>query len=342
MQDKALEFMRGVKIPEKGAGLTVGVSGGADSVALLYFLRGICQEWGIGLKAAHLNHNLRGEESARDESFVRRICGEWGIGLTVKSADIAKLAAQRGLSVEECARDERYRFFREVCGNGGIIATAHTLNDSAETQLFNLARGTGIKGLRGIPPMRGNIIRPLLGCTRDEIEDYCRENGLEYVTDSTNNSDVYARNRLRRHVIPVLEGINPAFLWAAQRTAAILSEEDDFLEYHAGVLAGGLNRDDGYSAEAYRKLHKAMQKRILHVLCRENGVSAPEKRIMQMDALIQQGRGAAQLSANCFFSVKDGIFKFTENRGQEITPAPVFIRLKVEDLRLGVKHNLEQ
>jgi len=323
---KAAALIERHSMLKKCAVLTVGVSGGADSIALLHFLLGICQECGIGLKAAHLNHNLRGGESLRDEEFVWRVCGEWGVELAIKSLPIAEIASVNGLSVEECAREERYRFFREICADstddlnrksGDKIATGHTLSDSVETQLLNFARGTGLKGLCGIPPIRDNIIRPLLSCTRKDVEDYCRKYNLDYITDSTNLSDDYSRNKLRHHVIPVLEEINPAFLESALHTADILTEDEYYLNLQARLLTSGLERDGSYSREGYLGLYEAMQKRILRILCAKNGIEPSARRIGLMDSVIRRGSGAVQLSADHIFTCRNSLFMIGTVKGDE-------------------------
>ena len=154
----------------------VALSGGADSMALLYFLYKNCN---YKLYAAHINHNLRGEESDGDEEFVKTCCKNLKIELFILNADVKKEAQCKGFSIEQAARSIRYDFLEKTAeGLHAKIATAHTLSDNMETVLFNLVRGTGIKGLCGIPPVRNNIIRPLLECTRAEIEEYCAKNNF--------------------------------------------------------------------------------------------------------------------------------------------------------------------
>ena len=181
-------------LPEGGA-VVAGVSGGADSMALLFYLLKIAPERGISVCAAHLNHGLRGEEAERDEDFVRSYCAAHGVECRVRRADVRAEAARTGQSEETCGRSLRYAFFAELAQERGArIATAHTLSDNVETVLLNLARGTGLSGLCGIPPVRDGIVRPLLFLTRAQTEAYCRENGVPFVTDSTNLTPAYARN----------------------------------------------------------------------------------------------------------------------------------------------------
>lgn len=215
-----------------GKEVIVGFSGGADSAALLNLL----WEAGAPVLAAHLNHGLRGEESDRDEAFVRGFCKERGIPLQVRKRDIGALAKERGLGLEECGREERYAFFEELCrecSEGAQIATAHTLSDNAETVLLHLSRGAGTAGLCGIPPKRDNIIRPLISCSRSEVEAFCKERGLGFVTDSTNKCDDYSRNFIRNNIVPLFKKLNPEFEGAVFRASDIAAKEQAFLEGQA-------------------------------------------------------------------------------------------------------------
>ncbi|MCD8254720.1 MAG: tRNA lysidine(34) synthetase TilS [Oscillospiraceae bacterium] len=182
------------------------VSGGADSVCLLHWLL----SRGVTVAAGHYNHRLRGEESERDRRFVERLCGELNVPFYCGEGDVAAYARASGLGTEEAARELRYEFLEATAESIGAerIATAHNAGDNAETVLLNLSRGAGLNGACGIPPVRGRIIRPLLGVTRAQIERYLDENGLEHVEDSTNAADDYARNRLRHRALPALEGVN--------------------------------------------------------------------------------------------------------------------------------------
>ncbi len=188
----------------------VAISGGADSVALLHIL----VRSGYECVAAHCNFHLRGAESDSDEAFVRRFCGSLGVPLHVAQFDTLGFASRKRVSIEMAARDLRYEWFFSLLDQLAIpvVAVAHHADDAAETFFLNLTRGTGLRGLAGMKTVQGRVVRPLLSVSRHEIELYCKANGLDYVTDCTNNSDDYARNRIRHHVIPEFKKLNPSFL----------------------------------------------------------------------------------------------------------------------------------
>lgn len=247
----------------QGDTVAAAVSGGADSVALLDFL---CAQLDLGLtvRACHLNHCLRGEESDRDEQLVRTMCAQYGVALDVRRVDVRALAHTRGLSLETAAREARYAFFEEVARTHGCkIATAHTLSDAAETVVLNLARGTGIAGLCGIPPVRGDIVRPLIGCTRAQTEAYCAAHGLCYVTDSTNLTDSCTRNHIRHNILPQLFRVNPGALEAVGRMTAALRRDADYLSGAAREAGARAARGEGYDLGALRALHPALRARVI-------------------------------------------------------------------------------
>jgi len=215
--------------------ILVGFSGGADSSLLLeYFvyLRDVVPGF-PEIRAVHVNHMLRGEESYNDEEFCRDRCESLGIPLTVSRIDIPRLMEESGLGAEECARNERYKAFAaaadELGGDGVLIATAHNADDNLETVLFNLARGTGASGLSGIPPVRGgNVIRPLLGMGSAEIRAACRSMNIPFVIDRTNTDEEYTRNFIRHSVAPLLKKVNPAAADSALRAGVTLREDEEF------------------------------------------------------------------------------------------------------------------
>ncbi len=229
-----------------GKTLVAGLSGGADSMALCHFLAVHRAVYGWELRAAHLNHCLRGEESLRDEAAVEAFCREMGVRLTVCREDVGEKARAEKRSLEDAGREARYALFlreaEQAAGEGKtpLILTAHTLSDDFETALFRLVRGSGMDGLCGIekerPLGRFTVFRPMLGVTRDEVERYCAENRLPYVTDSSNLSDGYARNRLRLKVVPELKAMNPSVEEAYRRLKENLLADRAYLGAEAEKL----------------------------------------------------------------------------------------------------------
>ncbi len=246
--EAAEKLIRARDMIPAGASVLCAVSGGADSVCLLHVLYGLREKLGFTLAAAHYDHNLRGEESRRDARFVAdftaRRCP--GVPLYSGSGDVRGEAERRRANVEETAREMRYAFLRETARTAGAdkIAVAHTAGDNAETVLFHLARGSGLRGLTGIAPVSGEFIRPLLTSSREEVEAYLDAHSLPHVEDSTNRDDAYARNRIRHRVIPVLEELFPGVCGRIAETAARLQADEDFLEAQAALVAGWAVREE--------------------------------------------------------------------------------------------------
>lgn len=267
MQSKVWQTIEKYHMCPQGAHIVVGVSGGADSMALLHLLNGFAGEQGWSITAVHVHHGLRGEEADRDRNFVQEICREWKIPCKVYYFDVSKEAKARGLGTEEAGRLLRYEAFEQE-RQGGMIAVAHNKNDQGETVLMRLCRGAGVSGLTGIRPVREFIIRPLLFCTRKEIEEYCQDKGLSYCEDSTNRENNYTRNRIRNQVLPLLEEIYPKATEHIAQTAEIMTEEEEFLQEQARVLfIKALKKSDEneivLDAECLRSMHPAMGKRVL-------------------------------------------------------------------------------
>ena len=237
------EAVRRRSLWQRGDAVCAAVSGGCDSVALLHALHAIAAEEGIALSAVHVNHHLRGAESDADAAFVADLCERLGVPLTLCDVYVREERLQ-GESEEVCARRLRYRAFEEQIARGRRVATAHTLSDQAETVLFRLARGTGVKGLCGIPAEREGIIRPLLAVSREQTEAYCRENGLAYRTDSSNESDAYTRNYLRHRVLPPLREAFPGCEEAVGRLCEQMSELDAMLDRSADALLAAAREGD--------------------------------------------------------------------------------------------------
>lgn len=296
---------------KKGETVAVGVSGGADSVCLLHFLSRIMEKYGIVVKAVHVNHNIRGQEALRDESFVKDFCKSLGVELVSFSVDVPLLSKELSLSEEECGRKVRYECFEKVVADK--IATAHTLSDSAETVVFNLARGTGIKGVTGISPVRGNIIRPLIEMTRSDVEKYCNENGLDYVTDSTNLCDDYTRNKIRHKVVPVLKEVNPGFEKSICRFTEIAASENDFLEQCAKELIKTSAFGNGYKRQVLLSSHEAVLKRAIALMLFEKMQKDLQHCHVELCLdIIKQGSGAVEVSKGLYLTADDDIINLCE------------------------------
>lgn len=263
MADRLPEAADFSGIPETGR-VIVALSGGADSMALTHVLmQRFAQE---RLLCAHVNHMLRGEEAEADARFVEDFCRRQGLGFRLLREDVAALALKEKIGTEECGRLVRYRFFDSLLtGPDDVIVTAHNADDNAETVLLNLTMGTGISGLCGIPYERGAVVRPFLRVERREIERYCHESSLRYVTDSTNAKDLYARNRLRHHVLPELTAVNPRLTDAVARLTAAAGETQDFLRISAEALWLKAQVPYGLSLEVLRSAHPAPRKLALRM-----------------------------------------------------------------------------
>lgn len=278
--DKALlSFVKRYDMLRPGDKVVCALSGGADSVALTFALYLLKDKLGITLEAAHFNHRLRGEESQRDEDFVKAFCSRYDIPLHLGSGQVT--AGKKGL--EAAAREARYAFFDTLSGK---IATAHTADDNAETVLMHLVRGTGLKGLGGIAPVRGRIIRPMLDITRQQVLDFLREFNLSYVTDSSNCTEDFLRNRLRHRVIPILKEENPEFAVNTSAMAQRLRKDEQALE----ALA-----EDALTVTQLRAMPEALRSRGLSRMLVSFGVKEPEARhIALAESLVFSHNPSAQ------------------------------------------------
>ncbi len=251
-------------LPPRGERVMCAVSGGADSMCLLHLV------WsqGYDVIAAHFEHGIRGEESQRDAHFVETWCRKHGIPFVLGHGDAPGYAAENGLSLEEAARELRYDFLYKTAQAYGAdrILTAHSLDDNAETLLFNLIRGSGTAGLCGIPQSRGKLLRPLLHVSRAEIEAYLRENEVPHVEDSSNESDDYTRNLIRHRVMPLLKEINPRFPEAAERTARLSERDEAFFSALARAYLGRELKNESLPLESLRALHPAVASRVIRTL----------------------------------------------------------------------------
>lgn len=286
--DKVYEFLVKNNIFSNGDRILVALSGGADSTALLSVLCSLKEKLGTEVSALHMNHNLRGEESIRDEEFCRDLCKKLGVKLKVVSEDVSKFCKENSLSTEEGARILRYRALEgEPCDK---IATAHTLNDSFETCLFNLARGTALRGLTGISYKRGKIVRPFIEVTRADIEEYLYSIKQDYVIDSTNLTNDYKRNFIRHEIVPKMLMVNPKALVNFRNTANALNNDEEFLKSYTEKVFESVKIEKGYCTDKILKESPAVVNRIAAMILNENGIEVSTKRINDLKCTMLKGK----------------------------------------------------
>lgn len=267
VHEKIKAFILKHHLVSSGDELILGVSGGADSMMLLYYFFTHKKEYGVTLKVAHIHHGIR-ETATLDAQLVESVCKAYDIPFFRHDCDIKELARERKISEEEAGREERYNFFISLLNANGKIVTAHNMNDQAETMFMRFARGTDIKGLAGILPKRDQIIRPLLCLTRDEIEAYCKEKAISYRDDETNFKPIYTRNKIRLECIPYIkEHLNPAIVTVLGKHSELYREEDEFLLEHTKALFNQCVTKEETSIlldeKIMRSYHGYMQKRVL-------------------------------------------------------------------------------
>ena len=280
MLNKLERFARQYGMVQHGDRVICAVSGGADSMALLFALYLLREKWHISLAAAHFNHHLRGAESDRDEAFVREFCDRLDIPLHLGGGEI--VPGKKGL--EAAARDARYAFLNTLPGK---IATAHTADDNAETVLMHLVRGTGLKGLGAIAPVNGNLIRPMLAVTRREVEGFLAEYHISHIEDSSNDTDRFLRNRIRHQVMPLLVQENPSLTENLSAMALRLRQDESALNQIARQYGEA-------DVEQLRRLHPAIRARVLEDYLKSCGVREPEaEHIAMAEALVFSDKPSA-------------------------------------------------
>ena len=337
MEAIILEAIERFSLFESGSTVTVALSGGADSMSLLYASLSLKKKLGIEVNAAHLNHMIRGEEALRDENFVKEQCENAGVKLFCERADVPAFAKKNGLSIELAAREVRYEFLRRV--SSGVVATAHTASDNLETMIFNLSRGTAIDGLCGIPPKRDIFVRPLLLCSREDVEKYCAENNIPYVTDSTNLTEDYARNKIRHNIIPVLKELNPNIENTALRTAVSLKEDAKVLNSLAeNYLESNVTAEKKLNLKGFENLQNAVAKRVIikYIDGLGKGISLENVHIEAVYSIAVCG-GKTSLPKNYSAVVKNGLLSIMCN-GAEMQVKTEFLVDVTEENDLFLKN----
>ena len=300
------------------------LSGGADSVAMTFAFYLLKEKLGITLEAAHFNHHLRGEESDRDEAFVRSFCERYDIPLTVGGAQV--IPGPKGL--EAAAREARYGFLRSLPGK---VATAHTADDNSETLVMHLIRGTGLKGLGGIAPVSGNVIRPMLSVTRRQVEEFLKEYALPHVEDSSNSSSQFLRNRIRHEIMPLLQQENPRIGENLSRMALRLRLDEESL---SGLVP------ENPTVTELRDLDPAIRSRWIEGYLKSSGVKEPEdSHISLLESLILSPRPSARARfpggveiGRCYDSLQ--VLGDTESLETRILPCPGFLEFPELGIRV--------
>lgn len=310
-----------------GDTVTVCLSGGADSMSLFHFL---CLNKDFlkidKLIALHVNHGLR-DESRREEVFVKDYCRKMGIECVVYSAKMREREAPKGLSTEMWARQLRYDFFFEQAEKyGAKLATAHTASDRRETILFNITRGSSLKGAVGIPRTRDNIIRPLINCTREEVEKYCRENRIPFVTDKTNFQDDYSRNKIRLNVIPQLEKINTQVVSSISSFGDEAGEIYTFLTQLSDTLYKDCFTDKGIDCKKLARRPAVVAKNLIRNILDDFGALSKEN-VLDIYSSLGQDTFKKQLGTDKFCRIKNGYLTFY-NR-EKPAAAPQAVRVKI-------------
>ncbi len=268
MEDKVLSIIKEYNLIEENDNVVIGVSGGPDSMALLYILLYVRQVINFDIHVVHLNHGVRGKDAKKDQLFVEDQCKRLNLPYYTKNVNMVEYGKEKGITSEEAGRELRYGFFREILKDqgGGKIAVAHNKNDQAETVIMRFMRGTGIDGLRGMEYISEDIIRPILSVNRQEIENYIEENKIETVLDKTNLQPIYSRNKVRLELLPYIEeNFNPNIIDTIWRISRISSIDSKFLE--------------DYTKKKYNIIVKKDE---------QNGIILDGKKILDLDKSIQQ------------------------------------------------------
>lgn len=352
MKDKVRNYMDKWQMLQSEDCVIVGVSGGADSICLLLMLSKLQEAMGFHMVAVHVNHGLRGLDADADEAYVEKFCKELGVVCESYYADVELISKKRKQSTEEAGREVRREFFEKTMKKYGAtkLALAHHQNDSAETFFINLARGTGLRGLGGIAPVNGNVIRPLLCLKREEIEAYLKEEGISYCTDDTNYGDEYTRNRIRNHTIPYLqEQVNPKVVEHMNETMEQIRQVQGFLDeqvemyWDRSVTAA----ETGYliSGEAYLQVPEALKplliRRVLTVVSgKEKDLESVHVRQLQELFRKQVGRKTDLPYQMEGKRVYEGILVYVkENQPKQPLDEVIFHILDREaDFKIGKKH----
>jgi tRNA(Ile)-lysidine synthase len=314
---RVIAFVRRHRLFRPGHKLLVAVSGGPDSVALLSLLHGLKEEWKLELSVVHVNYGLRGRESDGDARFVRRLCDRLAVPCVTRRADLSRHAESlRGRSLQERAREIRYRILKEAAAEQGAdrVVLGHTADDQAETILLWLLRGAGLTGLAGMPVVReGLFVRPLLSTARADLAAYLSSRAIKFRTDSTNAKPLYRRNRIRHELMPCITSLAPSFVKLMGRQSEVLGEEDRLLEQLATDLLPRVLSEEAGQPVLNRTVlldaPLAVQRRLVRRMLRRPNIRGPAPRFSAVDAILRQvvaGSSGARLAVGGIEVVRDG------------------------------------
>ena len=330
-----ISAIRSFEFKENEKKISVALSGGADSMALLYGLNMLKEELGISISALHLNHCLRGDESLRDQEFVKEQCSILNIPIVLESADVEAFAKKNKMSIELAARKIRYDFFAK--NKGDAVATAHNADDNMETILYRLTRMTGIDGLCGIPKRRDYFIRPLLSCSRAEIEEFLKEYNVPFVTDSTNLTDEYTRNVIRHKIVPVLKEINPSVINSFCSTAELINDDRDYLRNTSKKEFSSRFKNGKLDIDGFENLHTAIASRVIGEFLSEEKQSDNNYSIKGVMDIVLKKSGRFQIKGGKMVKASKGVL-FFENE-ENIRFETKLVKSGVELIKSGEKIN---
>ena len=282
---KALNWIASLELVSEGQKVLCALSGGADSVAMTLILNENKEFLGIEVLAAHVNHMLRGDEADRDEEFCRRLCEKHGIPFYALRGDAAALAKEMGTGTEDAARTLRYSLLDGI--EADRIAVAHNADDNLETVVMRLARGGGTRGLSGIPPKNGRVIRPIMVLDRGEVEEFCASRGESWVTDSTNLSDDYTRNRIRHRIVSQIRELNPNVSGLVLENSLRLRQEDAFLDGEARRL---MEEGGGFTSELLKNADPVLARRMIRLEGEKQDLSLDGKTVEKLLSLAVSGK----------------------------------------------------
>ena len=297
MNNKVLKTVKKYNMLSKGDRVLIGVSGGADSIALLEFFVSVKEKYDLDICVAHIEHGIRGEDSVNDAKFVENCCKKLGVNFYLKTIDAPNLAKKAKMGVEEYSRMARYDFFNTIeCDK---IATAHNLTDNIETLLFRLARGTGLKGACSIPAVRGKIIRPFIEVSSGEIRKWCNDNNIPYRVDCTNSDSAYSRNLIRLEILPLFEKLNANYQDNIENFISDVNEDYAFIDDYVKSIYPKIVKNNEIDLPKLNELDLSIKKRILIMFFDENGYSLNRIHLQSViDITLKSGK--SQIKENVF------------------------------------------